>query len=54
MKNKTTEIQEPNVGIYENDVPYGVLIITGESWYKRLWYFISNPLRYLFKGKIKI
>jgi len=44
--------QSPNVHLYyKND--YSVTITTGEIWYKRLWYLISNPFRYLFTGKWK-
>jgi hypothetical protein len=30
-----------------------VVITSGETWYIRLWYLISNPFRYLFTGLIK-
>lgn len=31
----------------------GITLITGEPWYVRLWYLLSNPFRYLFTGKMR-
>jgi len=30
-----------------------LLICSKTKWYKRLWYVISNPFLYVFKGKIR-
>ena len=30
----------------------GIIIITKNHFFRRLWFLISNPLRYLFTGKI--
>jgi hypothetical protein len=30
-----------------------LLIEAKTSWYKRLWYVISNPFLYVFTGKIR-
>ena len=30
-----------------------VVITSGETWYIRLWYLISNPFRYLFTGRVR-
>ena len=43
---------EPNVTLYYENTR-SVTIATGETWYKRLWYMISNPFRYLFIGRVK-
>lgn len=29
------------------------LINNSTKWYKRIWYLISNPFLYLFKGKLR-
>jgi hypothetical protein len=42
----------PNVYLYHKN-SYSVTITTGEAWYKRLWFLISNPFRYLFTGEWK-
>jgi hypothetical protein len=44
--------QAPNVHLYYKD-DYSVTITTGEAWYKRLWFLLTNPFRYLFTGKWK-
>ncbi len=31
-----------------------VVIVSREKWFKRVWYLISNPFRYLLKGVWKI
>ena len=31
----------------------GILIISDNKFFKRLWFVLSNPLRYLFTGKIR-
>jgi hypothetical protein len=43
---------EPNVTLYYEDTRT-VTITTGEKWYTRFWYLISNPFRYLFTGNWK-
>lgn len=30
-----------------------ILIISKIKWYKRLWYYISNPFTYIFFGEIR-
>jgi hypothetical protein len=42
----------PNVYLYHQNT-LSVTITTGEVWYKRLWFLISSPLRYLFTGEWK-
>jgi hypothetical protein len=37
---------------YENYID--TFIVSHRKWYIRLWYLISNPFRYLFKGVWKI
>jgi len=32
---------------------YAVIIQTGEKWYVRIWYIISNPFTYIFKGRLR-
>ena len=31
----------------------GILIMTDNGFWKRLWFAISNPFRYIFGGKIR-
>lgn len=51
MKNKYgRNIKTADVGIVKGG---GIIIMTTRNWYIRLWYFISNPFRYLFTGKIR-
>ena len=38
------KIDPPNPVIY---------FISSQKWYKRLWYFLSNPFLYLFVGKVR-
>lgn len=43
------DVQEHNVCLY-NRYKHNVVVVSGMSWYTRLWYLISNPFRYLFTG----
>jgi len=31
----------------------GILLMSNNKFFKRVWYFISNPFRYIFTGKIR-
>lgn len=45
---KNTNIVVPNL-----DNKKGIIIISDNTFLKRLWFFISNPFRYIFTGKIR-
>lgn len=32
---------------------YKIKIISSRKWYVRLWYLVSNPLCYIFKGYVR-
>jgi hypothetical protein len=42
----------PNVYLYHKGTQ-AVVITSGEAWYKRLWYVLTNPFTYLFAGKLR-
>lgn len=31
----------------------GILLMSNNGFFRRLWYLLSNPFRYIFKGKIR-
>ena len=31
----------------------GILIVTDNKFLKRIWFLLSNPFRYIFRGKIR-
>lgn len=31
----------------------GIVIKTPEKWYMRIWFLLTNPISYLFTGKIR-
>ena len=37
----------------KNKWDWGIKIITNVKWYVRLWFLISNPFLYIFKGKYR-
>ena len=48
-----TEVErEAVVSISEKPNSKGIVLTTGNGFFKRLWLLISNPFRYLFTGKI--
>ena len=48
-----TEMEwKANVILYEEPNGKGIVLTTGNRFFRRLWLIISNPFRYLFKGKI--
>lgn len=39
---------------YKSPPEFNTLELTSKTvWYKRLWYAISNPFTYVFKGQIR-
>lgn len=42
----------PNAYLYHKNDKC-LTITTGEAWYKRIWFLVSNPFRYLFVGRVK-
>ena len=46
------ETPTPNV-ILSRKNNKAVTIQTGEKWYVRIWYIISNPFTYIFKGRLR-
>jgi len=38
---------------HSKEIP-ALKIETETKWYKRLWYLISNPFLYIFKGKYRL
>lgn len=57
MENNTYEIpsdaQNSDVKLSAKKHKTGIQIISDNSFFKRLWFFLSNPFRYLFTGKIR-
>jgi len=58
MGNNEHEVKIPkNVGEEIADVRLlktkGILLMSNNGFFRRLWYFISNPFRYIFTGKIR-
>ena len=56
--NMTTQEEENDVIYLRKEITKknrfnGLTITSKEKWCMRLWYFMSNPFRYLFTGKIK-
>ena len=48
-----TEMEwKPVVVIHEEPNGNGIVLKTGNRFFRRLWLMISNPFRYLFTGKI--
>ena len=41
-----------NVILYEKPNSKGIVLTTGNKFFRRLWLLISNPVRYIFTGKI--
>ena len=41
-----------NVILYDDLNPKGITLKTGNRFFKRLWYSLTNPFRYLLTGKI--
>lgn len=31
----------------------GILLMSNNGFFRRLWYFVSNPFRYIFTGKVR-
>ena len=46
-------IENTNVIPYIKEDGNAITIRTGVKWYKRLWYIISNPITYIFAGRIR-
>ena len=44
--------QMADVKLYANKQK-GILLLTDNKFWKRLWFQISNPFRYVFTGKIR-
>jgi hypothetical protein len=55
IQKSTDELVEqgPNVFLYYKSTQ-SVVITTGEVWYKRLWYLITNPFYYIFASKWRL
>lgn len=52
-KNYEVEIEQPaDVKLYINP-KRGILLISDNKFLKRIWFYISNPFRYIFTGKIR-
>jgi len=50
---KPSEVQPASdVKLYVNP-KRGILLISDNKFFTRLWFHISNPFRYLFTGKIR-
>jgi len=41
-----------DVRLYANKQK-GILLLTDNGFWKRLWFLISNPFRYVFTGRIR-
>lgn len=41
------------VPVQNLDNKKGIIIITDNSFFRRLWFLLSNPFRYIFTGKIR-
>jgi len=45
---KTADVQLPNLKKKK-----GIIIISDNPFFKRLWFLLSNPFRYIFTGKVR-
>lgn len=56
MKNNKYEekltMEAADVRLYANKKK-GILLISDNKFFTRLWFLISNPFRYLFTGKLR-
>ena len=43
---------QPDIIIRENSND-AIIIKTGVKWYARIWYILTNPILYIFTGKIR-
>lgn len=50
---KEPPIEPPKEFIFNRKSRYAVTIKTGEKWYTRIWYWITNPITYIFAGRIR-
>jgi len=41
-----------NFGVPKN--PKSITYQVATPWYQRIWFFISNPFYYIFKGKMRL
>jgi len=46
-------IENTNVIPYIKEDGNAITIRTRVKWYKRLWYIITNPITYIFAGRIR-
>ena len=49
---ETTSKEGPNVLLYYKGTQ-ALAITSGETWYKRIWYVLTNPFTYIFAGKLR-
>jgi len=47
-----SDMQPADVKLYVNP-KRGILLISDNKFLKRIWFYISNPFRYIFTGKIR-
>lgn len=45
--------KSPDIYLYRDSNRNDVTIISGVKWYVRIWYLISNPIRYIFTGETR-
>lgn len=45
---KSADVQIPNLKRKK-----GIIIISDNKFFKRLWFLLSNPFRYLFTGRVR-
>ena len=50
--NKYEETQAPDVKLYTNPKK-GILLISDNKFFTRVWFYLSNSFRYIFTGKIR-
>jgi hypothetical protein len=53
MGNSSYEKQGSDVILNPSKKQTGLLFISDNKFFKRLWFLLSNPFRYLFTGRVR-
>ncbi len=48
-----TNIHQPPIAIAIPKKKKGIIIISDNNFFVRIWFLLSNPFRYIFTGKIR-
>jgi hypothetical protein len=50
---ESLEWEDAQCDVVINEFTDSIMIITGVKWYTRIWYILTNPILYIFTGKIR-